>query len=34
MKIKAQYIPHRNAYRLFVNKEQTIAYDGIILEDY
>lgn len=26
MKIKAEYIPHRNAYRLFVNEEQTIAY--------
>lgn len=26
MKIKAEYIPHMNDYRLFVNKEQTIAY--------
>lgn len=26
MKIKAEYIPHRNTYRLFVNEEQTIAY--------
>ena len=26
MKIKAEYIPHRNTYRLFINKEQTIAY--------
>lgn len=26
MKIKAEYIPHMNAYRLYVNKEQTIAY--------
>ena len=26
MKIKAEYISHRNAYRLFVNEEQTIAY--------
>ena len=26
MKIKAEYIPHMNVYRLFVNKEQTIAY--------
>ena len=26
MKIKAEYIPHMNSYRLFVNEEQTIAY--------
>lgn len=26
MKIKAEYIPYMNAYRLFVNVEQTIAY--------
>lgn len=26
MKIKAEYIPHRSAYRLYVNEEQTIAY--------
>lgn len=26
MKIKAEYIPHRSAYRLYVNEEHTIAY--------
>ena len=26
MKIKAEYIPHMNAYRLFVKEEQTLTY--------